>query len=151
MKKIISYIVFYLLQFTWGLTLNIIGAIGALIMLCMGYKPYKCGPFVYFKCKQFIGSFSAGIFLFIADESMHTALHESGHSVQNLVFGPIFIFITIWSICRFWYRQWYNAYRFEKTGKILPPYESIWFEKQATDWGTKYFTHIWSEHKIKKF
>ena len=67
-----------------------------------------------------------------------------GHGIQNLYWGPLMIFvIVIPSVTRFWYREWYWKYRYPKTGKALPPYDSIWFEGQATKLGAKYWTSYW--------
>lgn len=87
--------------------------------------------------------FEGGIFIFsntnnifMDDNLLH---HEFGHNVpQALVCGPLHIFLsTIPSIIRFWYRE-YQA----KKGKSLNAYDAIWFEKTATEWGTKWFNYM---------
>lgn len=59
-----------------------------------------------------------------------TRRHEFGHSIQNMIFGPLFPFIVaIPSAIRYW------LYTFKK---LKSDYNSIWFERTATDWGTKW-------------
>ena len=71
-------------------------------------------------------------FLTDTSDSYHVKCHEYGHSLQNCLWGPIGIFvITIPSAIRYW------VFHFrEKFGKKNPSYDSIWFEGQATKWGT---------------
>ena len=62
--------------------------------------------------------------------------HEAGHGLQNIIWGPIGIFVIfIPSAIRYWYRE----LKYHKHG-LTPPteYDSIWFEGQATRWGQKY-------------
>jgi len=63
----------------------------------------------------------------------HTRRHEFGHSLQNLIWGPLFPFvIAIPSAIRYQYQNY-------RSRKGLPnkDYDAIWFEGQATKWGTK--------------
>ena len=63
----------------------------------------------------------------------HTHRHEFGHSLQNLVWGPLFPFVVaIPSAIRYHYRN----YRTKK-GLENNDYDAIWFEGQATKWGTR--------------
>ena len=40
MKKF-KIILFYVLSFTWGIIMSLIGAIVFLVLMCIGYKPKK--------------------------------------------------------------------------------------------------------------
>ena len=64
--------------------------------------------------------------------------HEYGHTFQNAILGPFFIFIVaIPSAIRYWYQ----TIR-EKQNKENKDYDLIWFEGGATDIGNeaeKYF------------
>jgi len=63
----------------------------------------------------------------------HTRRHEFGHSLQNLIWGPLFPFvIAIPSAIRYNYQNWRS-----KKGLENKDYDAIWFEGQATKWGTK--------------
>ena len=68
--------------------------------------------------------------MFLRDYSSYfsTNNHELGHTFQNAILGPFFIFIVaIPSAIRYWYR------RFSK--KTKPEYDAIWFEGSATSIG----------------
>ena len=131
MKKL-----FYILNFTWGIIMNIIGAIGAmLVMFDTGVKPIHHADNVVFKFGHYWGGVSLGIFTFMcleADE--HTLNHEFGHSIQNAIFGPFFIpLVAIPSFIRC---QKFN----NNIKKGIPneeDYDAAWFEGSATKWGTE--------------
>lgn len=124
-------IIYYFLQFTYGIIMNIIGGLLALILLITGYKPKKFTNNIYFEFKKIDWfGFSCGIFVFIGKDCTNFLWHESGHSIQNVTFGPLFPFIVaIPSVIRFWYRE----LKFYKKG-LTPKtyYDDIWFEGQAT-------------------
>ena len=86
------------------------------------------------------GGLSLGIFLF-CDNSNDNNLkfyrqHEYGHSIQNIIFGPMYLFIIgIPSICRYIY---YNNH----IDKLQSDwYYNVWFEEQATNLGYKYLNN----------
>lgn len=140
--KILKTILFWLISFTWGLPLTLIGGIGALYMLATGHKPHRYGYFVYFVTRTSGCAFEGGPFFFISGDCQfneHTKAHEVGHgSLQNWVFGPLTVFVcTIPGVIRFWYRHLVVKLGKKKTSD-LPPYESIWFERTATEWGYKF-------------
>ena len=71
--------------------------------------------------------------MFLRDSSNNTSTnsHEFGHSFQNAILGPLFIFIVaIPSAIRYWVM----TFR-EKKGKSLKAYDLIWFEGSATSIG----------------
>lgn len=71
---------------------------------------------------------------------MHTISHEHGHAVQNCVFGVFMpILVTIPSVIRYWYREYV---RNTKGWEYLKPYDSIWFEAQATNIGKNMFKEL---------
>ena len=62
-------------------------------------------------------------------------LHEAGHGIQNLWWGPLMLFvICIPSAIRYWYQTIAM-----KKGKVFPSdwYERAWFESQADRLGAK--------------
>ena len=135
-----SYIIkhkwlYYLLQFTWGIVMNIIGALVFLVLICCGYKVKRfCNNFCIVIGKNW-GGLSLGCFFLIDEsESDRTIRHESGHALQNIIWGPLMPFvICIPSAIRYWYRRL-------TPNKKHKPYDSIWFEDQATRWGYKYYS-----------
>lgn len=139
LKKALKTILFWLISFTWGLPLTLIGTFGAFYMLITGHKPHRYGYFIYFVTNTTGSGFEGGPFFFISydcRQDEHLKAHEVGHgSIQNWVFGPLTVFIcTIPGIIRFWYRIWVVDSGRKKFSE-LPPYDSIWFENTATKWG----------------
>jgi hypothetical protein len=68
----------------------------------------------------------------------HTMAHECGHGLQNCIWGPLFPFvIAIPSAVRYWYREFLHKHNKAKY-VLLPDYDAIWFEGQATKWGKTY-------------
>ena len=130
---------YYFLQFTWGLPMNLIGAGVALGLLCFGHKPKRYGWNFCFELPVNFG-LELGIF-FIAPKngSTHTKNHEVGHAVQNIYLGPLTIgVVSIPSAVRFWAREIKR-----KCGKtITTKYDDIWFEGQATQTGFKFIEEI---------
>lgn len=131
---------YYLLNLTWGLPMNIIGGIVALVLLCMGYKPKRFGTCFYFVIGKHWGGLNLGMFFFTDSyETERTKHHEFGHSIQNAKYGLLFPFIVaIPSAIRYWV----IVYK-EKKGQPVPEYDGIWFEGQATELGNKY-AELWN-------
>ena len=128
---------FYLRSFTWGLPVNIGGAVVALGMLATGHRPHKYGDCIQFDVGRGWGGGSLGIFMFTcsdADDSLKA--HEHGHSIQNCYFGPLMPFaVNIPSSARFWSRKLISRV---KPDAHLNDYDSVWFEAQASELGKKY-------------
>ena len=124
---------FYILSFTWGLPMTLIGLIVSSVLLTVGYKPKKHGWCYYFEVGKGWGGLELGaIFLTSKNPSEHTRNHEHGHALQNCIWGPLFPFvIAIPSAVRYWTRKIQRS-----KGKELEPYDAIWFEWQASTWGT---------------
>ena len=71
--------------------------------------------------------------------------HEYGHGIQNLWWGPLFLFvIAIPSAIRYWWRIFYRKFIYPKNRKKLPAYDDIWFEGQATKLGKKAEANTWN-------
>ena len=127
---------FYLLTFTWGLPFTLIGLITALLLRLCGHRPKKHGYCYYFELGDNWGGINLGLF-FIVDKQSDRRIrcHEHGHAVQNCYLGPLMLFaVALPSLIRSRYR----VYLTDKKGvdpKTLPPYDSVWFEGQATRLG----------------
>ena len=128
---------FYVRSFTWGLPVNIGGAAFALMMLATGHKPETFGKCVHFSAGKSWGGGSLGVFIFTCKNASQRLLeHEHGHSIQNCYYGPLMPFlVNLPSSSRYWYRR---AVQKINPGKKLPPYDSIWFEAEATQLGHDY-------------
>jgi hypothetical protein len=144
MKRALSYIGFWLISLTWGGIMTWIGAIVALVLLITGHKPHRCGPNIYFVVGRSWGGVELGAFFLVCENSSkHTALHECGHGIQNCIWGPLMPFVVcIPSATRYWYREYLTRVKGVKPW-MLPEYDSIWFEGQATRWGEKVYDKVY--------
>jgi len=124
---------FYFLSISWGIIMTLIGAI---VMILPFGKLHKFHGRIYKTVGKGWGGISLGCFFMCSEDCQSDYLrsHECGHGLQNIIWGPLFPFvIAIPSAIRYQYYNW--CY---KHGKETRPYDSIWFEGQATKWGKKY-------------
>lgn len=126
---------YYTLSLTWGLPMTILGLLAGVVLIVLGYKPKRFGWAWYFEIGNHRDGFSLGFIFFCGKKSSNvTKAHEYGHSFQNCKFGLTMPILTLCSIIRYWY---YTVVE-DWLGMDLLPYNSWWFEKQATEIGTKY-------------
>ena len=111
----------------------------ALCLLISGHKPHIWHYGIYFETKKDLGGCGLGPF-FMVHEGYGPDLkgHEHGHGLQNIMYGPFQLVVSIMSVIRCGYRNWLYDHNREKWRK-LPDYDAIWFEGQATKFGKKYF------------
>lgn len=124
---------YYILSYTWGILMNLVGLLASLVLIITTQKTSLYAGIWCFKVGRGWGGISLGL-MFITDTHSFDRLkgHEFGHTVQNAIFGPLFIFlIAIPSFIRYLH---YN--RCVKKGKDHSPYDAIWFEGSATEIGT---------------
>lgn len=145
---------YYLLNYTWGLPLTIVGWFVALALIITGHKPRRYGPcFVFSVGGQNWGGFSIGTtivvdtdpFNFPQDPGYHTDIldHEFGHSVQNALFGPFMLFVvSIPSMIRYWWATW--KMKRDRGFTLTFDYYSIWFEATASSWGEENYRRYWT-------
>lgn len=141
---------YWLLSLTWGsimTAIGLLGFIGCMIINIftrnMTVRYYKGAIVTY--VGHYWGGVSLGSFIFVYTEAKKSwyedrrmCEHEWGHSIQNIVLGPLNPFLVcIPSFTRFWYREFLRKHYPKKYSK-LPSYDSIWFEGQATKIGEKY-------------
>lgn len=124
---------FYILNLTWGLPMTLIGGVAALCLLIVGKHPTRHGGCLCFTVGKGWGGVSLGMVIIVSHGATDdTKNHELGHAVQNAVYGVLMPFIVaIPSAVRYWYRRGQDP-------STLPPYDSIWFEAQASEWGNKF-------------
>lgn len=120
------------LQKNNGKPLSLIGDIVYNVLSLMGYKPkdfYGICP--YFEIGENWGGLSLGWFFICAKGSSESLkCHEVGHTLQNANLGGWkMLALSLGSVARYWYREIFGA---------TTPYDSWWFEGQATELGTKY-------------
>ena len=84
-----------LLQCTWGILQTFIGFCLFIVVLISKFgKVLKCeNGVVYTIWKSNQGSISLGLFVFITDDEPELIAHETGHTVQSLILGPLYLFI----------------------------------------------------------
>ncbi len=134
--KYIAKFIYYILNLTWGGIMTLVGYAAALGLLISGHKPAWNGPCLHFKVGRNWGGVSLGLVTITDDTPTAEILHhEFGHTLQNAILGPLFIFlVAIPSGIR--YQMFEYRWRHNKPN---PDYDSIWFEGTATKYGTKYF------------
>lgn len=125
---------FYLLQFTWGLSVNFAGLL--VLLCCRRYA--RCERFrnsivTYLPGNR--GGLSLGIFIFLsagpAEDNLSLCAHEYGHTVQCLLLGPLYWLVialpsVVWCHCFDGYRRKHGI-----------PYDAFYCERWATAWGRK--------------
>lgn len=131
-----SRILFYLLQFTWGLPVNLVGLAA---FLCCRRRRLRRGAFhngvvTYLPGDR--GGLSLGIFIFLsvqsAQESRRLCVHEYGHTVQCLVLGPLYWLVIVLPSA-IWF-HFFAGYR----RKHRIPYDALYCERWATAWGGRW-------------
>lgn len=130
-----SGVLFYLLQFTWGLPVNLAGL---LVFLCCR-KRFRRERF----CNSIVthlpgerGGLSLGIFIFLSSSNAHErsrlCVHEYGHTVQCLFLGPLY-----WAVIAVPSAIWYHFFAgYRKKHHIS--YDTLYCERWATAWGRKW-------------
>lgn len=129
---------FYLDQLTWGLTVNLVGAVVFLICKIAGCHSERfCHAVIVYSNKKNFGGLSLGLFIFMnAKEDQpwkdDTQIHEYGHTIQCLLLGPLYWLVValpsaIW--CNFFagYRKKHNI-----------SYYKLYCESWANKWGEKW-------------
>lgn len=137
---ILSKKTYWILSWTWGIIMTVIGFIATKALNLLGCRTERniYGYRTYFG--KGWGGVDLGPFCIVSkDSTQRTFNHEFGHSIQNCFLGPLFPFIVaIPSAVRYWYHRY--KLEVEKVPyEMLPAYDSIWFEGTATDIGNKYY------------
>lgn len=141
MMKRNNIFLYWLLQTTWGLIGTLIGFLFCVLLL--GLNRAKLSMYkqaIHVRVKGFPGGVSLGGFIFTDEDAYGLSIrgHEWGHTIQNIIFGPLFMFIIgLPSIIRCAFYNYYYDNNREKYNK-LPDYDSVWFEGWATRLGNKY-------------
>lgn len=140
MKLIWKRTLFYIISFTWGGIMSMIGLVAMIVTLPFGKFGVYHGRLYKIIGKNW-GGMDLGCFFFCCENPGDYLLsHEAGHGLQNCLWGPLFPFvIAIPSAVRYWYREYVRTTDLKKYWK-LPDYDAIWFEGQATKWGKEYIS-----------
>lgn len=130
---------FYFVQWTWGLTVNLAGGIAFLIctkIKGLRYQRFGYAYIVYVPWKG--GGLSLGLFIFMKEQhankkwTYNTRIHEYGHTWQCLLLGPLYWIVIaipsfIWCNCFAKYREKNNV-----------SYYKLYCESWANSWGEKF-------------
>ena len=85
-------IIYHFLQWTWGLPLNIIGALIALFCRKEKHFRYHLARVSYWNRR---GSMAIGRYIFLekglGEEEDRILYHEYGHTMQSILLGPLFL------------------------------------------------------------
>lgn len=130
----------WVIQCTWSLPMTLIGAIVALCLRVFGKKkPVKYGWCYCFELDVKWG-LELGVFFIAPKKSKATKNHEHGHAIQNIYLGPFAVScVSLPSCIRFWIRE----LKMKKHPEIkLEPYDSIWFEGQASKSGKAFIKSL---------
>ena len=87
---------FYVLSFTWGIIMTIIGMCAAAGLRIIGKKPTMYGPCLCYVVGTGWGGVSLGPVMIMSEgnaKGTHTKNHEFGHALQNCLWGPLFPFV----------------------------------------------------------
>lgn len=133
MKKIILYILYIIIQCTWGIIQTSVGLIYFLLLI-------GCEHSFYHGCirtkRPGMGGVSLGLFIFVTNSdvdniSSKVSVHEYGHTIQSLILGPLYIFIVGISSFIWCAMPYFRKKRYEKN----IPYSSFWIESIANKFG----------------
>lgn len=130
-KNSVKKFLFYFVQWTWGLPVNIVGAV--MFLFCTKIKKRRWQRFdysyiVYLPWKS--GGLSMGLFIFMRDNhpnktwTYNTRIHEYGHTWQCLLLGPLYYIVVaipsaVW--CNF-----FEGYRKKKNVSYYKLYCEAW-------------------------
>lgn len=89
-------VLYYILQWTWGIIQNVIGLCLFLINVCRKHALYKGTVYTVWSSRR--GSLGLGMFIFISESELanaggfaFTLRHEYGHTLQSVILGPLFL------------------------------------------------------------
>ena len=130
-------LLYYILAFTWGALMTILGLIITVILwilkLFVKSITFKKYHWIYYISvgPAYWGGIEIGL-MFLRDHASRDSCinaHEFGHTFQNTLLGPLFIFlVAIPSAARYWIRE-----IFPYANKT--PYDSFWAEDAASQCG----------------
>ena len=136
-----SKTMFWILSWTWGFIMTLIGSIVFIVLRIAGYKPYRNQYGWVFEIGENWGGAEIGPYCIVnKNPSQHTLNHEFGHALQNCYFGPYMLFISLASAARYWYREYLTRIKGKKYSE-LTSYDGIWFEGTATYLAEYYKKH----------
>lgn len=94
--------------------MSLIGLLIILILMIAGYKVKTFNSRLYVEIGKNWGGCEFGcVFLCSEGSSLSLKQHECGHGIQNIIFGPLIIFlVSIPSAVRYWLRETGKKWQF---------------------------------------
>lgn len=138
-KTSLKVFLFYLVQWTWGLPVNLVGGIAFLINTKIKKRRWQRFGYAYIVYIPWnAGGLSLGLFIFAKENhpkknwTYNTRIHEYGHTWQCLLLGPLYYIVialpsVIW--CNF-----FAGYR--KKNNVS--YYALYCESWANAFGQKF-------------
>jgi len=120
---------FYLLSFTWGLPLSLLGVIVCGVLVLCGYPVKRYGHCCYIAIGKEWGGLELGWFYLISQpEHEFTKKHELGHAYQNAcLYGWFMPILSLISAVRYWLLRF----------GVKLDYYAWWFEAKANEIGDR--------------
>lgn len=115
--NVIKTILFYLVQWTWCLPVNLVGGIFFLISVLIRKRSWQRFGYAFIVYVPWnAGGLSLGLFIFMKENhpnkewTYNTRIHEYGHTWQCLLLGPLYYIVValpsaIWCNCFANYRK----------------------------------------------
>jgi len=135
-KHYFTRLIYWLLQFSWGIVQNILGLLIFVILLIKNPKR-KIETFFGAILTHWAFTFSMGCGMFIfyghenAKDRNEVKVHEYGHTIQSAVLGPLFMFVIAIPSTSWAFLPIFINYR-KKTGMA---YLDLYCESWANKWG----------------
>lgn len=99
-------ILYYIIQWTWGIIMNLIGAVACLVCAILKCPIHKYRNGVEILVNNNFGGLELGMFFIRGKDCPSVAPHEYGHGIQNLWWGPLFpLAVCLPSASRYWLRE----------------------------------------------
>ncbi len=136
MKKLLktsSYIVYIIIQCTWGILQTIAGLVYFLISLRFPHEFYHGAVLTR---RSGIGGVSLGLFIFANDDmtdgrSDKIAVHEFGHTIQSLILGPLYMLAVVPESMLWCALPVFKKLRHEKNISYYSFYTEAWADRLA--------------------
>ncbi len=145
MKTLIIKVIIFIIQWTWGIIQNLVGLLVMLIIPKKSIEPFHGAVSIEYEPTKLIenfGAFALGMFIFykpMNPESKRNLLtHEYGHTIQSLIYGPLYLPIVGLCSVRWFHIYWKNKEMYNKKNIF---YTDKYPEKQANLWGEKVLGH----------
>lgn len=91
MRKFFKFILDVIL-FIWQLPQNILGLF--LLLIYRKSELMEIGGVKVFFNETFHGGVSLGSFIFVSTQDRFTSMHEHGHQIQSMIFGPLYLILV---------------------------------------------------------